>query len=132
MFRRSKTALRNSIDFYASVKSLYLQDRKNEFRFDTVLKMDPEVLTSLAGKSPEFLKKLDLPNNPTVDVQLEGSGHINDTKSINTRGTFTIGSCEYNDIPLTAATGKISLKKENITRRKIYSLRNKIIKYCIY
>lgn len=98
-----------------TISGNYLQDRKNEFRFDTVLKMDPEVLTSLAGKSPEFLKKLDLPNNPTVDVQLEGSGNINDTKSINTRGTFTIGSCEYNDIPLTAATGKISLKKENIT-----------------
>ena len=39
-----------------TISSNYLQDRKNEFRFDTVLEMDPEVLTSLVGKSPEFLK----------------------------------------------------------------------------
>jgi len=116
-YNDSKLYLRNlSLEHESGTLSgSYLQNELKEFQFDSELKMDPRTFTPFMDKVPDFVNKLELPNNPAIDVQLKGTGNFNDPKTINTIGTFTVGSCKYNGTPLTAATGKIKSDKETIT-----------------
>ena len=116
-YNNSKLYLRNLSLAHESgtLSGSYLQNEFKEFQFDAELKMDPMTFTPFMDKVPDFVNKLELPNNPAIDVQLKGTGNFNDPKTINTIGTFTVGSCKYNGTPLTAATGKIQSSKETIT-----------------
>ena len=116
-FSDSNFYLRNLLLEHESgtISGNYLKDKSNEFRFDSEIKMDPKVFIPFMDKVPEFLTKLDLPKNPAVDIKIKGSGKIGNSKELQSDGTFTVGSCRYNETPITALTGRIKLLNENLT-----------------
>ncbi len=115
-YKKNKWYARNLTLQHASgtANGNILWDTLSGIQFDTEINMDPTVFVPFFKKPPKFLEYLKFEKNPTVHLSLKGKGSTTNPINWETKGYFAIGPCHYQQIPLTAATGKIRIDKKEI------------------
>ena len=115
-YKKNKWYARNLTLQHASgtANGNILWDTLSGIQFDTEINMDPTVFVPFFKKPPKFLEYLKFEKNPTVHLSLKGKGSTTNPINWETKGYFATGPCHYQQIPLTAATGKIRIDKKEI------------------
>ena len=91
-----------------------LWNSPSNIQFEAEIKMDPTTFIPFFNQPPEFLKYFKFGTNPTVNINLKGKGSSKNPVAWETKGYFTLGPCQYQQIPVTAATGKIRTDNKEI------------------
>jgi len=115
-YKKNKWYARNLTLQHASgtANGNILWDTLSGIQFDTEINMDPTVFVPFFKKPPKFLEYLKFEKNPTVHLSLKGKGSTTNPINWETKGYFATGPCHYQQIPLTAVTGKIRIDKKEI------------------
>ena len=115
-YKNNKWYARNLILEHASgtANGNILWDTLSNIQFETEINMDPTVFVPFFKAPPKFLTNFKFEENPTVHLSLKGKGSTTNPINWKTKGHFTLGPCHYQQIPLTAATGKIRTEEKEI------------------
>ncbi|MDC0049915.1 AsmA-like C-terminal region-containing protein [Verrucomicrobia bacterium] len=115
-YRKNKLYARNLILQHATgtANGNILWNTLSDIQFETEINMDPTVFVPFFKQPPKFLKNLNFEENPTVHLTLKGKGATTNPIDLEAKGYFALGPCHYQQIPLTAATGKIQIDEKEI------------------